>query len=121
MALACGCVWAQPTFEVASIKPSNRGASPNILRRQGGPGSNDPGRIVYHNYPVRDLIKEAYQVLVEQMSAPAWLTSVDIVGSADTFEIEGKFPVGTTREEYRLMLQNLLTERFHLEVHREKR
>ena len=120
MALVCGCVWAQPTFEVASIKPSSTSASPDIERRQGGPGSRDPGRIVYHNFPIRDLIKEAYQVFAGQISAPVWLLSVDILQKADTFEIEARFPVNTSREQYRLMLQNLLVERFGLKVHREK-
>ncbi len=110
-----------PRFEVASIKSSNSGASPDVIRRQGGPGGNDPGRIIYHNYPIRDLIKEAYQVLGVQLSAPAWLMSVDIIDKADTFEVEAKYPVETTKEQYRLMLQNFLVERFGLKVHRETR
>lgn len=120
MALAC-CVWAQPTFEVASVKPSRTAASPDIDLKRGGPGSNDPGHVVYHNYPVRDLIREAYQVLRVQISGPSWLMSVDrLAKAADTFDIEAKVPLGTTKEQYRLMLQKLLADRFGLKLHREK-
>jgi uncharacterized protein (TIGR03435 family) len=91
-------------------------------RRQGGPGTDDPGRVVFHNYPLQQLITEAYSVMWIQLAGPSWLTSVNaIVGNEDKFEIEARMAAGTTKEQYRQMLQSLLEERFALKVHREKR
>jgi uncharacterized protein (TIGR03435 family) len=40
---------------------------------------------------------------------------------SDRFDIDAKIPPGTTNEQFNLMLQNLLVERFGLVVHRETR
>jgi uncharacterized protein (TIGR03435 family) len=56
----------------------------------------------------------AYRVGGFQLSAPAWL-------DAKTFDLDAKLPPGATRAQLRDMLQGLLTERFHLALHRERR
>lgn len=122
--VCCGCAVAQasgPQFEVASIKPSLSGASPDIVRKQSGPGSDDPGRILFRNYALRELITEAYQVPSIQLVGPAWMMSVNILEKGNIFDLEAKFPAGTTKEQYHQMLQQLLADRFALSVHREKR
>jgi uncharacterized protein (TIGR03435 family) len=45
---------------------------------------------------------------------PAWLDS-------DRFDVIAKAPAGTSGDALRLMVQKLLTDRFHLVVHREER
>jgi uncharacterized protein (TIGR03435 family) len=40
---------------------------------------------------------------------------------AEKYNIDAKVPPGATREQLRLMLQNLLAERFKLQVHRESK
>src|SRR5580700_6734077 len=102
-------------FEVASVKPSALPAGNGVIRlgRQDGPGSGDPGRVTYSFSTIRDLIVEAYSVKRSQVSGgPNWLDS-------ERFDIVAKVPQGATKEQVKVMLQNLLAERFKLTLHRE--
>jgi uncharacterized protein (TIGR03435 family) len=45
---------------------------------------------------------------------PPWIDS-------DRFDVIAKAPAGTTNDTFRLMMQNLLQERFHVAVHREEK
>jgi uncharacterized protein (TIGR03435 family) len=120
----CSLVHAQPTnaktaetkleFDVASIKPSALpGAGVIRLGQRGGPGSGDPGRVTYTFSTIRDLIVDAYSVKRNQVSVgPNWLDS-------GRFDIVAKVPAGATKEQVKVMLQNLLAERFKLTLHRE--
>lgn len=115
--LAIVCCAQQPdsqvTFEVASIKPS---APPEggrmVMGARGGPGSADPIRFTASNFSLSSLISMAYDLKSYQLSAPSWL-------NGERFDIVAKVPPGATREQFRLMLQNLLAERFKLVIHRE--
>ena len=101
-------------FEVATIKPSAPpGNGPIRIGGRGGPGSGDPGRVNYSFSRIRDLIVDAYDVKFYQISGgPDWLDS-------QRFDILAKVPEGTTKEQERVMLQNLLADRFKLTIHRE--
>jgi uncharacterized protein (TIGR03435 family) len=63
---------------------------------------------------VSALVSEAYDMSILRISGPAW-------ASEDSFEIVATMAPGTTKEQYRAMLRDLLTERFKLEIHREPR
>jgi uncharacterized protein (TIGR03435 family) len=108
---------ASPTFEVASIKP----AAPQEMGRMmmgsnGGPrpGSRDPGQYTATNLPLSRLIMEAYNIRSYQVTGPSWIDST-------RFDVVAKVPVGATEEQFRLMLQNLLAERFKLKIHKESK
>ncbi len=103
-------------FEVASIKPSALpGRGVIRLGPQGGPGSGDPGRVTYTFSTIRDLIVDAYSVKRNQISGgPNWLDS-------ERFDIVAKVPAGATKEQVKVMLQNLMAERFKLTLHRENK
>jgi uncharacterized protein (TIGR03435 family) len=58
------------------------------------------------------LLMAAYDVKVFQVAGPAWLDT-------ERFEIDATMAPGTTKEQFRVMLQNLLAERFKLVVHQE--
>jgi uncharacterized protein (TIGR03435 family) len=105
---------AKLAFEVASIKPSGLpGGGVIRLGRQGGPGTGNPGRVTYAFSTIRDLIVDAYSVKRSQVSGgPNWLDS-------ERFDIVAKVPEGATKEQVKVMLQDLLAERFHLMLHRE--
>jgi len=113
--LVCGVAFAQ-SFEAASIKPAKPGIRQRRPGLEGGPGTSDPGRIRYSDISLRDLILLAYRVHGFQVSA-ADAKALD----AKTFEVVAQLPPGATRGELRVMLQNLLTERFHLALHREEK
>ena len=65
------------------------------------------------NVPVRMLIVMAYDIRDYQLSAaPAWAETTG-------YDIEAKPEHSVDEKTVRLMLQNLLAERFNLKVHHE--
>jgi uncharacterized protein (TIGR03435 family) len=105
-----------PSFEAASVKPSppaGAGRGPGRVVR-GGPGSTDPGLATFTNIDLFSLMTMAYDVKPYQISGPDWLHTA-------RFDITAKIPPGTSRPQYRLMLQDLLVQRFKLALHREKK
>jgi uncharacterized protein (TIGR03435 family) len=122
---SCGSAYAQtvnrqPSFEVASIKPagsltaalSRRGPGAGRIGFSGGPGTNDPGLLTCHLCVMTLMLMEAYHLQPFQLS-PGWKDSLE------AFELSAKVPEGATKEQVRLMLQNVLVERFKLAIHRE--
>jgi uncharacterized protein (TIGR03435 family) len=59
-------------------------------------------------------LMEAYDVKPFQIAGPDWLGSTK-------FQLTATVPKGATKEQYRLMLQNLLAERFKIKVHFERK
>jgi uncharacterized protein (TIGR03435 family) len=111
--LVSGLAAAQD-FEVASV----RRAGPESTHRfcDGGPGTSDPGQIVCGRLRFRELIIWAYNVDDAQIEGPSWIGA-----NSDLYDVRAKVPVGSTVEQAQKMAQNLLAERFHLEVHHETR
>lgn len=111
--IACAQATSPPSFEVASIKPTNPSDLANPSRLMGGPGTNSPGQGTWTNVPLRTLILMAYDVLPAQSNLVSGLPSQD----RDKYDVVAKVPAGATREQFRLMCQSLLAERFGLVVH----
>jgi uncharacterized protein (TIGR03435 family) len=107
---------ALPSFEVASIKPSPpRVPGQRVMfGSRGGPGTDDPGMFRCSNCNLVMLIMQAYDLKSYQLTAPG-------LSNDSRFEVTAKVPTGTTKEQFQLMLQSLLAERFKLTVHREKK
>lgn len=104
-------------FEVASVRtvgPVERGVPQGLV--SGGPGSDDPGRITYAHSTMQQLIVAAYGVGRDQISGPDWVSEQGL--TAARYDISAKVPAGTTKAQLAQMLQNLLTERFQLTLHR---
>lgn len=119
--LLCGAAYAQtpdgqPAFDVASIRvaPPIGSGRRFIIGMSGGPGTPDPGRYECNSCNLSMLMTAAYDVAGYQISIPGSLKDA-------IFEINAKVPAGATKEQFRLMLQNLLAERFKMTVHREKK
>ena len=91
--------------------PDGRGMI-RIMPPSGGPGTADPSRIHYPYSTLRYLLFTAYNVKDFQITGPATLDS-------ERFEITATMAPGTTKEQFRVMLQNLLAERFKLVIHRD--
>jgi uncharacterized protein (TIGR03435 family) len=110
----------QLTFDVASVKPFSPASAGGGRKGGGGgpsgPGTADPGRIHYTAIRLKDLVINAYNVNEFQVVGPAWLDSGD---ETTRFTVDATMPPNTTKEQLRVMLQNLLAERFKLVVHRE--
>ena len=112
---------AQPaeklSFEVAAIKPSPpRGGGMIRVGCNGGPGTPDPGMFTCENMSLWNLIPRAYGIPYYQVVAPSWMSP-----SEPMFHITAKVPPGTTKDQFNIMLQNLLADRFGLVVHHETR
>jgi uncharacterized protein (TIGR03435 family) len=110
---------AQPlTFDAASVKPAEPlgpampdGSGKTLVRKQpGGGNSESPGRIHYRE-SLGILLTRAYDIPRVQIQGPDWLGTV--------FVVDAVMPPQTTKEQLRVMLQNLLVERFKLAAHRE--
>ncbi len=111
----------QPSFEVATIKPA---PPPSVIKgsgdrnlvmmmgSRGGPGTGDPGRYTCNNCNLQMLMIQAYGVESYQLTIPSSMDN-------ERFDISAKVPEGTTKDQFNLMLQNLLAERFKLKIHRE--
>lgn len=101
---------AKPEFTVATIKPSRPDAP------RGGYGFRGQD-VTTTNVTVNWMIKLAYNVHARQIEGgPAWLDSAkyDTVGRPDT-------PGQPSRDQMKLMIQKLLTDRFQLKFHIEKK
>ena len=113
--ITSGAVFGQapapaPAFEVASIKPSDPITDGKMRVYMG----RDPGRVNYKNVSLKDVLQRAYNVRRVQISGPEWLDS-------DRYDIVGKVPAGVSDDQIPAMLQSLLSERFKLTLHREKK
>lgn len=105
--LLAGMSWAQSSFEVASIKPSNSEDRRVMVDYKPG------GRFTAANVTARKLIQQAYRVKDFQITGgPSWIGS-------DVFDINAKPEEAVKMEEMPGMIQGLLAERFKLVVHRE--
>jgi uncharacterized protein (TIGR03435 family) len=101
---------ANPEFIVATIKPSRPDAP------RGGYGIRGQD-VTTTNVTVSWMLKLAYNVHANQiLGAPSWLDSerYDTVGRSNT-------PGEPSRDQMKLMIQKLLTDRFRLTFHTEKK
>jgi uncharacterized protein (TIGR03435 family) len=119
-----------PSFEVASIKKNTSRPSDPDARTLGchGTNSHSPlmtiplGRCTTRFEPLRLVIALAYDIPPSLLypydgkilSGPDWINS-------EIYDIEAKAEGPTTEAQLKLMLQDLLADRFKLKLHRESR
>jgi uncharacterized protein (TIGR03435 family) len=99
---------ANPSFEVATIKPSQPDRPGKLFGVQGS-----HFRTV--NTTLADMIKFAYGVQDKQIiGAPSWVES-------DKFDIEAQpdAPGAPNKDQVSMMMQKLLTDRFQLKFHKD--
>lgn len=109
-------------FEVASVRLSKPGTfQPPSFAISADNSFRDPDGLFHADFPVMVYISFAYKLMLtrEQQSAilgglPKW------VGS-DRFAVEARVPQHVTKDQIRLMMQSLLAERFHLQMHFEQK
>jgi len=107
---------AAPSFEVASVKlvatPTLPAFLPETGRYNGGPGSKTPGKFECKEVTLKSLLARAYNLPPTRVSGPDWMETA-------RYEIAAKLDPETTPDNFRLMLQSLLAERFSIRLHRE--
>jgi uncharacterized protein (TIGR03435 family) len=103
-----------PAFDVASIKPNKSGDTRSSSSVQPG------GHYIATNVTVRMLVRSAYGVQQESqlVGGPSWIDAErwDVIGKG-----EGNPSTDVFRDQARLMLRALLSDRFGLRVHSEQR
>jgi uncharacterized protein (TIGR03435 family) len=102
---------ASSAFEVASVKPTAPNSAPS---GRGGPGTPDPSLITMSNMPLQLVLLRAFDVKPYQLLGPSWLAD-------ERYDIRAKIPDGASKEQVPAMFQNLLVERFAMQVHHETR
>ena len=106
----------RPEFEVATVKPTPPPEPGKMMRfstvNSGGPGTPDPERVHWSGVTMKNLLMRAYNMKPYQISGPSWMDT-------ERFDIDAKVPKGATKEDFMLMIQNLLADRFKVEIHRE--
>jgi uncharacterized protein (TIGR03435 family) len=101
---------ARLEFEVASVRPS-----PAQRPEQGTIGLRmDGSQARITALVMRDYIAMAYRVRPSQVTGPEWIAT-------ERFDLSAKLPAGATAAQIPEMLQSLLTDRFQLKMHRDKR
>jgi uncharacterized protein (TIGR03435 family) len=109
VALAAINVYAQQTFEVASIKRNTSGEPRSGVRTLPG------GRVAIINQQLRQIIRNAYGSNdLEVLGGPDWL-------DGDRWDINASGGTGKADEPLEPMLKALLADRFKLRVHVEMR
>src|SRR5262249_41038987 len=101
---------AAPAFEAVAIRPSSHLWNATM---QGGLFGS--GRYELRQATMLDLIKTAYAVDPDTIfGGPPWM-------DWDRFDVSAKATAGTSQDTARLMLRNLLSDRFQLSVHEDKK
>jgi len=110
---ACGA-FAQPSapaFEVASVKTDNLGTGEGAGRGRERITS-DPGSLSMTNVSLKSAIGWAYHVRNYQVNGPGWIDS-------ERYDIMAKAGSAVPEQQLRLMLQQLLADRFKVALHHE--
>jgi uncharacterized protein (TIGR03435 family) len=108
--LVSNCLAATPEFAVVSIRPS---AEPVAFEHDGKTELSAIG-LRMRDVTAATCIKWAYGVQDSQIVGPRWLQS-------DHFDIAARTDSPTEIEQMKLMMQNMLTDRFQLVFRRERR
>jgi len=101
-----------PAFEVASVKRSGQGGPPGDIPQN---MDRSPGSFAMRNVPLRYALEWAYDLQDYQISGPDWIKA------EERYDIIAKAEGPATNVQMKPMLQTLLTERFQMQLHHEKK
>jgi bla regulator protein blaR1 len=110
------------SFAVASIRPSKPGTfrPPNF---ELGPGDSyhPTGGELLADFPLEIYIQFAYSLWLTPEQRDALFANFPNWTKTDSFTINARGPVDSTKDQMRLMMQSLLADRFELKIHYEIR
>jgi uncharacterized protein (TIGR03435 family) len=106
---------AGPAFEVAAIRAASFPTPDTFRSGQFRAGSRiDGGRLDFNFVSLADLLPYAFRVKSFQVAGPSWIRE-------SRWNIQATLPDGASQDQVPEMMRTLLTERFKLAVHHEKR
>jgi uncharacterized protein (TIGR03435 family) len=111
------------SFEVAAIhlsKPEN--FAPPSFALSADDSFRETGGNFHADFPLLTYIEFAYKIWPTREQASAMQAQMPRWAASDRFAVSAKAPIANpTKDQYRLMVQALLAERFKLAVHFEER
>jgi len=105
---ACAVLGQPMTFDVASVKSSKLAGEASRRERIEAP----PGSLIMSNVRLTRVMQWAYRVQDYQITGPGWIND-------ERFDIVAKAGSAVAESQLRIMLQELLAERFKLSLHRQ--
>ena len=114
---------AEPRFEVVSIRPVPQNAPP-LIRDQDFTPVLPGGKYIDSRTPLLFMITFAYNVenpSTQLVGLPKWAQNQAFSVSAKPAQGFPALPPTENREQVRLMMRAMLTDRFHLQLHTEMR
>jgi len=109
-------------FEVASIKPDDGPFKPPSFALSADDWFSDPNGRFHADFGLVTYIRFAYKLWLTPEEERVMLARLpDRVKSGQRYEIQANAPLHLTKDQYRLMMQSLLAERFGLKIHFEQK
>jgi uncharacterized protein (TIGR03435 family) len=101
---------------VLRVEISNNDRGTPVFPPTGGVGTSDPTHYAWHGLWLMNLMTQAFGVRADQISGAAYLKI-----QTERYDIVANIPEGATKEQFNIMLGNLLRDRFHLRFHMESK
>jgi bla regulator protein BlaR1 len=108
-------------FEVASVKKSSGSFVPPAFPLDEGDAFRPTGGLFHADFPLTVYIQFAYKYRPTQEQTQALLAHLPKWVATDRFTIQARAEGSPTKDQFRLMMQSLLADRFKLELHFETR
>lgn len=108
-------------FEAASVRLDTGPFRPPSFALSSDDSFVDTGGLFHADFPLVVYIQFAYKLWPSREQTEAMLATVPKWISTDRYLIEARAEGHPTKDQYRLMLQSLLAERFGLKLHLETR
>ncbi|MBV8844361.1 MAG: TIGR03435 family protein [Bryobacterales bacterium] len=108
-------------FEVASVREDKGALKPPSFALSSDAWFQEPNGRFHADFALPTYIQFAYKLRLTPEERRAMLAKLPQWVGTDRFDIEATAPLHATKDQYRLMMQALLAERFGLKLHFEKR
>ena len=105
------------SFEVASIRPDPGPFRPPSFALSADDWFREPNGRFHADFTLPTYIEFAYKLWLTGEERRTMLANLPAWVKTDRFAIEATAPLHATKDQYRLMMQSLLAERFKLAVH----
>jgi len=108
-------------FEVASVRPDDGEFKPPSFALSADDWFREPSGRFHADFALPTYIEFAYKLWLTGSERDAMMAGIPEWARKQRYDIEATAPLHATKDQYRLMMQGLLAERFGLRVHWENR
>lgn len=108
------------SFEVASVRPDREPFKVPSFALSGDDSFQDPNGRFHADFTLPVYIEFAYKLWFTSEERKAVLAALPEWARTERFNIQATAPLHATKDQYRVMMQHLLAERFHLKLHMEQ-